>query len=190
MRIACNVKRGGAAVAAALALITALGCASDTPTSTVTTRNPAQASATIDGTPWAANFQINLAVADWYPADQRMEINALELHPDSSGRQLSIVLKPFTGPGTYVLGPHNATASPLASSAYFIASPNVTYKVDSSMVFASARQNAGTVTVTDYDASARWISGTFTLEAAQTNDQSKVIHITNGTFDGRIAPGT
>ena len=190
MSVASRLTFRTAAGAVAFALVAALGCASDTPTSTVQTFNKPQASATIDGSPWAANYQIDLAVADWYPADKRMEINALEVHPDQSGRQLSIVLRQFTGPGTYELGPQGATVPPLGSSAYYIASPDVSGRLDSSMVYVTARANAGTVTIAAYDAGTGWISGTFTLDVARTDDQSKVIRITNGSFDGRVAPGT
>ena len=58
------------------------------------------------------------------------------------------------------------------------------------MVYVTARANAGTVTIAAYDAGTGWISGTFTLDVARTDDQSKVIRITNGSFDGRVAPGT
>jgi hypothetical protein len=180
MTVAAKLHLLGARGAAALALVAVLGCGGD---STAPERN-GQASATIDGTAWNANFQNDIAVADDYPEDQRMEINVLEVRPDQSGRQISLVLKPFTGPGTYVLGPHTVPGS----SGYYVATPNVTAHTDSSSLFVSNRANAGTVTVTKYDASGRWISGSFSLDVVQSNDPSKVVHITNGSFDGRVAP--
>jgi hypothetical protein len=186
MGLAVKLHLFGARGAAALALAAVLGCGGDSSTVPEQFRG-AQATATIDGVPWKANFQVELGVADDYPQDQRMEINVLEVNSDQSGRQISLVLKPFTGAGTYVLGPYTALT---ASAGYYIAAPNVTAKVDSNWVFISNRANAGTVTVTNYNAAGQWISGTFSLDVAQTNNPSKVVHITNGSFDGRVAPGT
>jgi hypothetical protein len=166
------------------------GCAGDSVTSTDTTNRSPEVLATIDGSPFKANFQVNLAIGDWYPNESRMEINALELASNNSGRQLSIYIQAFSGPGTYTIG----AAGGGGSMAYLIVSPNVAaapaVRESQDVVYRSQRANAGTITVTSYDASRRWIEGTFSIEAARLNDPTKVVTISGGSFAGRVAPGT
>ena len=185
-----SLRPTGAALVLSLAALLG-GCSSDSATlpDFGQAKTP-QVLATIDATPFAANYQVDLAIGDWYPNEKRMEINALELKSDNSGRQLSFYMNAFTGPGTYVIG----TASAGGSSAYLIVSPNVLASIEvrqaQDVVYVTQRANSGTVTVTSYDATRRWIEGTFTIEAARLDDPTKVVTITSGSFAGRVAPGT
>jgi len=146
--------------------------------------------ANIGGSAWAANYLVSLAVGDLYEAEKRVDIVGLEIAPNHAGRQITLNLLNFAGPGTYSLGAVDTNGS----SAYYISSPDVraspAVRSQQDAIYTSRRAGAGTVTITSYSPASGEIAGSFSVEVVRSGDATAVIQITNGRFAGRIVRGT
>lgn len=130
-------------------------------------------SASINGTEWAANFQIQLAVGDYYPARDELQITGLKVYPDSSTQQITVIINDYSGPGTYAIG---GEGSP--GGAFYVerASP-----ADNSVFYHSGDDHTGSVIIASMDAENRWVTGSFHFRAARDNGE---VNVTDGSFRG------
>lgn len=136
--------------------------------------------ATVDGVPWAANHQQDLAIADLMDGGSVLEVVGLKIGTGGAMEQLSVLVTDFSGPGTYALGGDAA-----AGNGYFFTrdgdgAPLVSYATDA--------DHAGTITVDRMDAESRTISGTFAYEAHHA-ESGETVTIGSGTFEGRFLIG-
>jgi hypothetical protein len=139
--------------------------------------------ASVAGTDWKANYLVEVAIGDLYGSENRVEVVGLEISPSYAGRQISLRLSNFTGVGTYALGPQSS-----GTWGFYVTSSDVRTHTDE-VTYTTQRTDAGTVTVTSFDATSGHIAGTFTVEVASDNDPTSSIRIANGSFDGHLAPG-
>lgn len=160
---------------ALLTVLAAAGCGDDPAEPESTARMMAQ----VDGQAWEANYQTQLAVADYYPAEGKLDIVGLERDQDGPAlRQISIEIDAYSGPGTYEVG---GEASP--AWAYYVYTPNETQPGVSDAYFTDG-QHTGAVTIESFDAETSWVTGTFEFTAV-TDTTGVEVEVTQGEFAGR-----
>lgn len=150
-------------------------CGSDSPV------EPAQSpfvSATVNGAPWRANFQVELAVADLMNQGRVLEVVGLQLNGDGSTQQVAAQITDYRGPGTYSLG-DPATASGFG---YYVTRAS---QAAASVSYATDGQNTGSITISALDMQTRRVSGTFSFRARQV-DAAATVTIDSGKFAGRV----
>lgn len=130
-------------------------------------------SASINGAEWAANYQIQLAVGDYYPARDELQITGLKVYPDSSTQQITVIIHDYSGPGTYSIG---GVDSP--GGAYYVEGEP---RVDSAVFYHSGDDHTGSVTIASMDADNRWVTGSFHFRAAHETGE---VDVTDGSFRG------
>lgn len=154
------------------ATVVLAGCGEADPTSLQT---DAAMSASLNGAPWEANYQIQLAVADYYPAKEDLEITGLQVeYPDSSTEQITVVIRDFSGPGVYSIAGADSPAG-----AYYVARER---PEASSIRYESTEDHTGSIIVESMNADTRWVTGTFEFGAA---GESGTVEVKNGSFRGR-----
>lgn len=149
--------------------------------------NPGTFAATVDGLPWQRNANVGLgsAVAVLSPSLRQARIVAGEIATDGSrARIIGLRLNDFTGPGTYALGLAGIGSAELTGPSYAF----LDVVLPSGQTLASYETgtgaNVGTVTVTEWDAAARRIAGTFAF-TAQAGTADSVVRVTAGQFAGQ-----
>lgn len=129
--------------------------------------------ASIDGAAWEANYQIGLAVGDYYPARDELQVTGLRVHADSSTQQVTVVIYEYSGPGTYAIG----GAGTPAGAYYVEAEP----RPDSGVFYGSGEDHAGSVTIEAMDEDRQWVTGTFHFRGVGDSGE---VDVTDGSFRG------
>lgn len=177
-----------AAVLGMLALVAA--CSRERGTEPLTIVPNAHVTATVAGEAFAANYQVGLAVGDVFPSLERLEIVGLELAPTFAGRQVTIVVNGFDGPGTYTIGdPMNGQGT----FAFWVTSPDVraapSVREETDLFYETTAEVGGSITVTSYDDEEGIMAGTFAFSAVNQDDEADVVSVTGGAFMGRVLRG-
>lgn len=131
--------------------------------------------ATVNGAPWAANYQQDLAVADLMDGGTVLEVVGLRVGAGRATEQLSVVIPEFSGPGTYELGGDAGTGTGYFFTREGDDAPLVSYE--------TGTDHTGTIAVDRMDAQARTISGTFSYTAHDA-ESGETVTIASGVFDG------
>lgn len=133
--------------------------------------------ATVNGSPWRANFQADLAVADLMQQGRVLEVVGLQVNADESTQQISVQIIDYQGPGTYPLG----SRANAAGFGYYVTRANRT--AESISYFTNA-QHTGTITIATVDTQRRRVSGTFRFRA-QLQEGETVVTVSPGEFQER-----
>ena len=170
---------------AAVAFLPLLAGCSDGPTESSVAGQDPHVTASVNGSPWEANYEVPLVIGDVYPARDRAEVVGLEISPSFAGRQVTLTIEDFDGPGTYALGARSTGGS----WGWYVTSPDV--RAEGAVRMTTDRHyetgaSGGTVIVTSYDASTGRIAGTFSFTAANVDDANDVVTVANGSFKGRL----
>jgi len=152
---------------------------------------PTSFTATVDGAPWVANADLGLGAAIGQILDaagQQVVVAGADVANNTQARRIVLRLNAFNGVGTYTLGTAGTgtderTGPSYANLAVFVRTQQAPLAAYATVSGA----NAGTATVTSWDATTRRIAGTFSFTGRASTPDS-LARITAGQFEGRLAP--
>lgn len=129
---------------------------------------------------FAANYQVQRLVGEL--RQDTLVLTALDIAADNSAQQLTVIIDGFDGPGSYAIGAEDGGGS----WAYYAESPNINVQGGEEF-YLTRMAEAGTVTVTSWNAGENRIVGTFTFTAVlEDSEPEEPIAITNGKFSGLV----
>lgn len=144
--------------------------------------------ASVDGATFAANYYVQSWVGEI--AGDRVAVVGLEVGSTYEGRQVTVIISGFTGPGTYVIDAESETGT----WAFFVDSPDLrasaSVRAQQDDFFATQKAEAGSITVASWDPASMRMVGTFSFEAVLdgTADPQETVLITDGSFSGFVHP--
>jgi hypothetical protein len=155
------------------------------PTSTL----PTSFTATVDGAPWTANANVGLgtAIGQVSASGQEVLVLGADISNATQARQITLRLNAFNGVGTYALGTGATGAAERTGPSYAFLTLFVPTQQRPVAEYETATgANAGTATVTSWDAATRRIAGTFSF-TGQASTPDSLVRITAGQFEGRLS---
>ena len=143
--------------------------------------------ASIDGATFTANYYVQSWVGEIL--QDRVAVVGLEVGDTYAGRQVTVIIDGFTGPGTYVIDAESDTTT----WAFFVDSPDLrasaAVRAQQDDFFATQRVEAGSITVASYDPTTMRMVGSFSFEAVLDGaDPEETVLVTDGSFSGFVHP--
>lgn len=151
---------------------------------------PATISATVDGRPFASNFNANAGFGNAAglvsATGCQIQIVGTELSADSvTLRQLVLNVNRFAGVGSYTLATETGSGATAPSNASLAVAAFNGGRPTVSQVYESTTSNGGTVVVSAWNPQTGRITGTFSFVGAPASG-TVAAQVTSGQFDGQL----
>lgn len=160
----------------AVALLAALTACGDDPTGP--SEPDAHVSAQVDGAAWAANYKVDGGIAFFDDAADLLILNGAEVSASGARREVTIIIRGFTGTGTYTLAGSGSSSATYATSPSGAEWDQAVWRTDAT--------NTGTVTVDFWDAGLLKVGGSFSFRAGLQGNTAETVTVTSGSFYGKV----